>query len=194
MPPEPPLGLQSQGREFGNHVPLGLPPRKALHCDDPARSHFPPQGDLHPRWLYPFLLTGLDSWLRVWEPHPSVGELASWRGLLPDPRPNLSSPLPPGPGWSCRGGFQVTGFQSWGSILPPPSSLPGCRAVIYWLPLLDRAHSRRSSNTRKKSHWLLIPESGFASIHQGARAPGRSAPFFLPFFSSQVIPRAGPPG
>lgn len=54
MPEEPPLGLQSLGRELGFHVPRGLPLHKALHWGDPALSHFPPQGDLHPRWLYSF--------------------------------------------------------------------------------------------------------------------------------------------
>ena len=97
---------------------------------------------------------------------PSLWQWAgkAWRRLLPHPRLCLSGPLPPWPGWSSGGGFRTTNSPAGWSILPPkPSSvsrgcLPGCSAVIYWQLLLARAHGRRSSNTRKKSHQLLIPE------------------------------------
>lgn len=82
---------------------------------------------------------------------------------------------------------------------PPPAPsgasrgcLPGCSAVIYWRLFLVRAHGRRSSNTRKKSHPLLIPTSDFPSARgHSSRSPGAGAaalPFFFLSSASQVIP------
>lgn len=96
----------------------------------------------------------------------------------------------------------MTGFPSRGSVLSlwselPALRLPGCSTMIYWWLLLTRAQGRRSSNTPKKSHPLLIPRQAsraLAGIHQGVAAQDCSSSFLLPFFSlPSHSPGARPP-
>lgn len=84
----------------------------------------------------------------------------------------------------------MKGFPNWGSILSPtPFCLPGCCIVIYWRPLLTRAHGR-SSNTRKKMPPAIDPGVRLPELSRAfIREPGAAAlPFFFLSSASQVIP------
>ena len=156
---------------------------------------FPLMGDLHPvALLFHTHWPGLEQ-----DPgaHPSGGELERPGGssfCTPD-----STIESPSLAWVVLWRWVPQDrLPGWGKRPPPaPSSashgcLPGCSAVIYWQLLLARAHGRRSSNTRKKSHQLLIPESGFPSAPgHSSRSLGAGAaalPFFFFSAASHVIP------